>query len=122
MAGCDDKSNIQVGNVIPIEATPRKSNRAIVQYGTPVQEYDHDYGGVAKIVPSVIHNMNQYRNTGDSLYSGGTDGTGSTFVSLHDATFDPSSGYKHDDHFHQLLFYLDHSRYPGVDTSLEEVK
>ena len=37
MAGCDDKSNIQVGNVIPIEATPRKSNRAIVQYGTPVQ-------------------------------------------------------------------------------------
>ena len=30
MAGCDDKSNIQVGNVIPLEAAPRQSNRAII--------------------------------------------------------------------------------------------
>ena len=65
MGGCDDKSNIQVGNMIPLEDNPRKSNRAIVWYGTSVQGYNHDYGSVANILPSVIHNMNQYINPGD---------------------------------------------------------
>ena len=69
MGGCDDKSNIQVGNVIPIEDTPRQSNRSVVRSGTSVQSCDHDYGGVANIVPSVIHNMNQSINPVDSLYS-----------------------------------------------------
>ena len=45
-----------------------------------------------------------------------------TFVSLHDATFDPSLGYKHSAHFHQFLLYLDHLCYRGVDKSLGEVK
>ena len=80
IAGCDDKSNISVGNVIPLEKTPRQSNCAIVISGTSVQSYDHDYGGVANILPSVIHNMNQYRSPGDLLYSGGPDGTVCTFV------------------------------------------
>ena len=103
MAGCGDKSNSQVGNMIPLEATPRKSNRAIFWSGTSVQACDHEYGGVANILPSVIHNMNQSINPCDSLYSGGPDGMGCTFVSLYYATFDPSSGYKHAAHFHQLL-------------------
>ena len=73
-----------------------------------MQACDNDYGSVANILSSVIHNMNQSRNHGDLLYSGGPDGTGRTFVSLHDETLDPSSGYKHDAHFHQLFLYLDH--------------
>ena len=59
--------------------------------------------------------MNQSRNTGDSLYIGGPNGTGRTFFNLHDATFNPSSGYKHVDHFHQFLIYLSRSRNRGVD-------
>ena len=82
MAGCNYKSNIQVGDVIPLEVTPSQSNRPIVWSGTSAQVCDHDYDGVANIVPSVIHNMNQSINTGDSLYSGGSDGTGRHFVSL----------------------------------------
>ena len=60
--------------------------------------------------------MNQYINPSDSLYSGITDGTGHTFMLLHDATFDPSLGYKHAAHFRQFLLYLDRSRGRGVDT------
>ena len=115
MAGCDDKSNIRMGNVIPLESTSRKANCSIVRSSTSVQSCDHDYNDVAKVVPSVIHNMNQYKNPGDSLYSGVPNGTGSTFVLLHDATFDTFLGYKHTAHFHQLLLYLDHSRNLVVD-------
>ena len=116
---CDDNSNIQVWNVITLEATPRKSNHAIVISGTSVQACVHYYGGVANIVLSVIHNINQSTNPGDSLYSIGPDGTGRTFFSLHDATFNPSSGYKHAAHFRQFLLYLAHSFDHGVDTSME---
>ena len=122
MEGCDDNSNIQVGDVIHFEVTPRKSNCAIFRSGTSVQACDHKYGCFANILPSVIHNMNQSRNTIDSLYSGGHDGTGRNFVLLHDKKFNPSSGYKHAAHFHQFLLYLDHSHDCVVDTSMEEVK
>ena len=30
MVGCDDKSNIKVGDVIPLETTPRQSNCTVV--------------------------------------------------------------------------------------------
>ena len=76
--------------MIPLESTPIQSNHAIVQSGTSVKACDNDYGGVDKIVPSVIHNINQSINPGDSLYIGGTDGTGNNFVLLHNATFNPS--------------------------------
>ena len=65
MAGCNYKSNIQVGNVIPLEATLRQSNRAIVQYGTSVQACDNEYDVVANVLLSVIHNIIQSINTGD---------------------------------------------------------
>ena len=122
MERCDDKSNIQVENVIPLEDTPRKSNRAIFLSSNSVQACDHDYGGFSKTVTSVIHNMNQSINPGDWLYSGGPDGMGRTFVSLHDGIFDASSGYKHAAHFHQFLLYLAHSYNRGLDTSIEDVK
>ena len=76
----------------------------------------NDYGSVSDILSSVIHSMNQYINPGDSLCSGGPDGTGRTFLSLRDATLDLSLGYKHAAHFQKFLLYLYHSRYHGVDT------
>ena len=85
MAGCDDKSNIQVGDDVPLEATQRQSNRVMVQPGSSVGAGDHDFKGVNKLVPSVIHLMNQSTNPGESLHSGGPNGTGRTFVSVHDA-------------------------------------
>ena len=54
---------------------------------------DHDFAGVNKLVPSAIHQMNQSTNPSDSLYSGGPDGTGRTFVSVHDALLGKSLGY-----------------------------
>ena len=122
MVGCDDKSKIQVGYVIPLEVNPSQSNYAIVLSGTSVQACDNYYVSVAKTIPSVIHNINQSRNPVDSLYIGGPDGRGCTFVLLYDATFDPSLVYKHFAHFHQFLLYLAHSRDRGVDTSIEDVE
>ena len=69
IVGCDDTSKIQLGDLIPLEATPRQSNCVIFWSSTSVQVCNHDYDGVANIVPSVINNMNQYINTGGSLYS-----------------------------------------------------
>ena len=102
IVGCDDTSKIQLGDLIPLEATPRQSNCAIFLSITSVLACDHDYGGVAKILPSVIHNMNQYINPGYSLYSGSPDGTGCAFLLLHDAKFYPSLGYNHAAHFNQF--------------------
>ncbi len=101
-AGCDDKTNIQVGDEIPLEAAARQSRRAIVQRNTDVVAGDHNFSA-HKITPSVIHFMNQSTEPGDSLYSGGPEGTGRTYVSLHDAVMDPSNGYKHAAHFNDWL-------------------
>ena len=81
-----------------------------------MQSCDHYYGGVSKIVPSVIHNVKQPINPDYSLYSGVPNGTGCTFVLLHYETFNPYLGYKHAAHFRQFLLYLDLSRDRGVDT------
>ena len=122
MAGCDDKSNMQVGNVIPVEATPRQSNHAIDLPGTKVVLCDHDLGSIANIVPSIIHLMNQSTNLGDSLYSGGPDGTEFTTVSVHDATQDPSTSMKHVAHLHQFLQYLAFEHGSGSELDFENIQ
>ena len=45
--------------------------------------------------------MNLSRDLSDSLYSGGPNGHGRTYVSVHNNTLDPSSGLKHMAHFYQ---------------------
>ena len=77
VAGYNDKSNIQVGDHMPLQAAPRQSNRTIVHRDTLVSACDHDFA-IPKLVPSVIYFTNQSTNPGDSLYSGGLDGTGRT--------------------------------------------
>ena len=120
VAGCDDKSSVNVGFDLPLEATPRQSNRAIVQPGTSMEAADHDFTHT-RVVPSVIHLMNQSTYPGDSLYSGGPDGTGCTFVSVHDATLDPSSGMKNAAHFNQFLLRLAREHDAGREISAEEI-
>ena len=101
-AGCDDKTSIQIGDDVPLKAVSRQSNRAIVGTGSEVVAGDHNFSA-HKITPSVIHFMNQSSNPADSLYSGGSEGTGRTYVSLHDAILDPSNGWKHAAHFAKLI-------------------
>eukprot|EP00957_Ditylum_brightwellii_P022780 1718313-Ditylum_brightwellii.AAC.1 len=98
-------SGIHIGNGIPLEAVSRQSNCAMVSSDTEVVAGNHDYG-FAKLTPSVAHHMNQSTNPGDSLYSGGENGNGRTFVALHDAVLDPSSGLKHAAYYFQLLQLL----------------
>ena len=120
-AGCDDKANIPVGDYIPVQATARQSNKAIVQEDTTVEACDHDYK-TAKVTPSVIHRFNQSTNPGDSLYSGGPDGTGRGFVSLHCAMLDPSDGMKHAANFHQFLQLLARENRSSRDETVDTVQ
>ena len=97
-AGCDDKTSIQIGDQVPLEAVSRQSDRAIVETGSEVVAGDHNFSA-HKITPSVIHFMNQSSDPANSLYSGGSEGTGRTYMSLHDAILDPLNGWKHAAHF-----------------------
>ena len=66
---------------------------------------DHDFSCEA-LVSSVLHNMHLCSDPGESLYSGGPQGNGISYVSVHDRTLDPSSGLKHAAHFHEYLIYI----------------
>ena len=47
--------------------------------------------------------MNQSLDPANSLYSGGLEGTGRAYVSLHDAILDPSNGWKHAAHLARFI-------------------
>ena len=55
---------------------------------------DHDFN-TEHFIPPVTHCMNITIHAGDYLYSGGEEGGRRVYVSIHDATFDPSTGIKH---------------------------
>eukprot|EP00957_Ditylum_brightwellii_P056136 4256207-Ditylum_brightwellii.AAC.2 len=63
---------------------------------------DHDFIS-ERVVQSVIHSINLSSNLSHSLYSGGPKGHGCTFVSVYNATLDPSNALKHSAHFNQCL-------------------
>ena len=99
LVGADDKSSMSVGVQSPLEAVQRQStNRAIVCADTIIETSDHSFGNQNKLIPSVIHFMNKSIEPGDSLYSGGVNGTGQTYVALHNSILNPSSGMKHAAH------------------------
>lgn len=102
VTGCDDKTSIPIGRKTPISAIGNQSSRAIVSSETVPEAADHDWH-CERLTPSVIHRMNISEDPSDSLYSGGTDGNGKTFVSIHNQTLDPSSGIKHTAHFYEYL-------------------
>ena len=100
--GCYDKTSIPIGRKVPISATQKQSIRVAVPIGTALAAGDHDWH-CQRLVPSVLQLMNRSPDPGDSLFSGGINDNGRTFVALHDATLNPSSRLKHYAHFFQFM-------------------
>ena len=103
--GGDDKATAAVGRILPISASAKQSARVIMAPGAKPLALDHNFHN-ERVVPSAIHNMNISGNPGDSLYSGGPDGNGRSFVSVHDQTLDPSTGLKHAANYYQYLLHV----------------
>ena len=68
---------------------------AVVPANTEIHAADHDYTGTGKIVPSVIVDFNIGQDPSESLLSGGKDGNGMIYVSVHDGVFQKSNNYRH---------------------------
>ena len=79
----------------PIAATAHSTVKAYVPVDVDVQAADHDYESLSKVIPSVSLIMNIGEEPGDSLLSGGVDGNGKLYVSLHDSTFHKSTNFHH---------------------------
>ena len=102
VVGQDDKTGIPVGRTLPIASTSRQRARGIVPEGTNVVAADHDFS-CEKLTPSVTLRMNLTETPGESLFSGGKDGNGKIYVSLHDATMDHSTGFKHVANLYRIM-------------------
>ncbi len=102
--GSNDKAGISVARDVPISATANQSVRPMVPDGNVPLTVDHDWS-CEDLVPIVIHWINISADPTDSQFSGGRDGHGRTFVSLHDKTLDPSNGLKHMAHFYAYLLH-----------------
>ena len=93
--GLDDKCGIPVALPdCPVAATAHSTVQAILPEDSECIAADHDYSKF-KITPSVSLSMNIGEEPGDSLFSGGVDGNGTIYASLHDATFEKSDNYRH---------------------------
>ena len=66
---------MQVGTVLPLEATKRKLNTDIVQLGTSCQLGDHVFQGTHKISQTIMHLINLSEDSYNSLQSGGSNVT-----------------------------------------------
>ena len=58
------------------------------------------------MVPSVTNHINITETTGKLIYSGGPNGLGRIFVSVHNATTNPSTGIKHIENGYEVLINL----------------
>ena len=86
-----------------LETTARQSGCALVKAGLEIIARDHNFSG-HKIDPLVIHFMNQSLDPVKLLYSSVSNGTGRTYVSLHNAILHPSNNWIHAAHFQKVLF------------------
>ena len=88
MIGMDDKASILVSySETPVAATVYNNVQTVVPAGTKIHAADHDYSGLAKIVPSVSVDMNIGQDPNESVLSGGEGGHGQIYASLHDEVF-----------------------------------
>mmetsp|Transcript_13746 Transcript_13746/g.20163 ORF Transcript_13746/g.20163 Transcript_13746/m.20163 type:complete len:801 (-) Transcript_13746:170-2572(-) len=95
MLGLDDKCGIPVSCADnPVAAVRHSTVSAIVPNDTEVVAADHDWKQF-KMTPSFTLDMSISEDSGDSLLSGGNDGNGRIYASLHDATFEKSTNYHH---------------------------
>ncbi len=134
-AGVNGKTSVPVGLHVPIASVQNQLVRPLVASGTKIEAADHSLY-CEKLIPSVIQSMNKFPNPGDSLFSGGVNGNGRTFISIHDAALYLSSvelimfilfftdeqimlmyevpcsnsGYKHATHFVEFAHHLAYGR------------
>ena len=91
--GQDDKSSVPVGRSVPIADIGKKSARGIVGQYQRVIAANQDWHA-EKMVPYITNCMNITETADKLLYSGVPNGLGLIFVSVHNATTDPSNGLK----------------------------
>ena len=85
----------QYQHEVPISCntTVYLSHTIVAERREPITS-DHELN-TEHLLPTVTHSMNTKSDTGGSLYIGGDEGGGRVYVSVHDATFDPSTGRNH---------------------------
>ena len=127
--GQDDKAKIACVDAVPVSTGARANNKGIVaikdEKGLKAMDHDFHY---ANIIPSVTLRCNIPSETSGSFFAGGEDGIVQMFVTLKDATFDPSNVF---DHCAQLIKTIKKKRLTptvlvlqtdgGVDHSLKRV-
>ena len=96
--GQDDKAKVAVGDAVPVSTGVRAKSRGIARAGevdSPgLRAMDHDFH-TANLIPSVTLRCNIPDIISGSFFSGGDDGFGQIFVTIHDAIFEPSKVYNH---------------------------
>ena len=94
--GQDDKAKIPCGDEVPISTGVRPSNRGVVAEADNrgLVTMDHDFH-LANLIPSVTLDCNIPSDLSGSFFIGDEDGNGQIFVTLKDATFDPSNVFDH---------------------------
>ena len=70
------------------------------------------------MVPSVTNRMIMTETAGESLYSGGPNGLGRIFVSVHNETTNPSTGFKHIANSYEVLINLSRKSRSAPDDQL----
>lgn len=94
---------VPIGRKIGVAAVGHQSIKAITPLDVTPVAADHDFTS-EKIIPSVTLRMNLTTNPGDTLVGGGKGtGVGQIFVSLHDATLNPSTGLKHSANLRKVI-------------------
>ena len=112
--GQDDKAKIPCGDKVPVVSTGVRANNKGIEStgGQPLRAMDHDFhcsNGIAAVtlrcnIPKDV--------TGSFFIGSDEDGYGQIFVTLRDATFDPSQVF---DHCAQLIDCL---RRKGLDPTV----
>ena len=95
--GQDNKAKIPCGDAVPISTGVRANNKGIVAEGgrRGLKAMDHDFHS-ANIIPAATLRSNIPKEVSGSFFIGeDEDGIGQIFVTLRDATFDPSNVFDH---------------------------
>ena len=100
-----DKASVPVGLSVPLSDIVNQFDKGIVGQDQRVVAADHDCRAEKKL-PSVTNRMNITETAGEYLYSGGPNGLGRIFVSVHNSTTDPSTGLKNIANAYKVLINL----------------
>lgn len=95
--GQDDKAKIPVGDKVPISTGVRANNKGIIAVGakTGLLAMDHDFH-CSNLITAVTLRCNIPACISQSFFIGNKEeGNGQIFVTVRDATFDPSNVFDH---------------------------